>query len=139
MITVLVVDDQHLVRTGFRTVLDLEDGITVVGEADNGLTAVERTRLLDEYVYEALSAGASGFLVKHASADALVDAIHTVAQGDALLTPKLVQRLITRFGPANGPASASRPATRSLTEREREAVALVAQGFPTRTSPAAGS
>lgn len=171
MITVLVVDDQHLVRTGFRTVLDLEDDITVVGEADNGLTAVERTRLLrpdvvlmdirmpgmngleatrritgdaalsetkvlilttfelDEYVYEALSAGASGFLVKHASADALVAAIHTVAQGDALLTPKLVQRLITRFGPANGPASASRPATRSLTEREREAVALVAQGL----------
>ncbi len=88
---------------------------------------------LDEYVFEALSAGAGGFLLKHASADELVGAVRTVAAGDALLSPRNVQRLVAAFaagrtGPGSQRPTAAPPTVAALTDREREAVVLVAQG-----------
>ncbi|GAB07164.1 response regulator [Gordonia amarae] len=169
MIRVLVVDDQTLVRTGFRTVLDLEDDIDVIGEAADGDEALARTRALrpdvvvmdirmprtngieatrqitadpglagvkvlilttfemDEYVFDALDAGASGFLLKHASADELINAVRTIATGEALLSAHQVQRLVAAFASRNRAAGAG-PGVAALTDREREAVRLVAAG-----------
>ncbi|MGH2996192.1 MAG: response regulator, partial [Gaiellaceae bacterium] len=144
-IKVLIADDQALVRTGFRKILESEPDLEVVGEVGDGGEAVEaglllrpdvvlmdirmprldgleatrrlagKTRVLvlttfdlNEYVYEALRAGASGFLLKDAPADQLVTAIRVVAAGEALLAPSITKRLIEEF--ARRPRSAARPA-----------------------------
>ncbi|MBV8196383.1 MAG: response regulator transcription factor [Candidatus Dormibacteraeota bacterium] len=165
MIRVLVVDDQELVRLGLRHILEATDDIRVVGEAKDGLAAldaaerlrpdvvlmdirmprmdgVEATRLMDgprvvmlttfdhdEYVVEALRAGASGFVVKDAPADELLRAIRVVAGGDALLSPSVTRRMLARVISAMQPKPGARSAQiDELTEREREVLVLVAQG-----------
>jgi DNA-binding NarL/FixJ family response regulator len=169
-VRVLVADDQALVRAGFRKILEADPAIEVVGEAADGLEAVERGRSLDpdvvlmdirmpgldgiaatrqlanegrdgprvlvlttfgleEYVYEALRAGASGFLLKDVPPEQLLGAVHVVARGDALLDPAITRSVIEEF--------ASKPAVRreraakleELTPREREVFALVARGL----------
>jgi DNA-binding NarL/FixJ family response regulator len=170
VIRVLLVDDQVLVRAGFRALLDAQDDIEVVGEAGDGEAAVALTtslvpdvvlmdirmpgldglgatrrivadeRLgavrivilttfdLDEYVFEALQAGASGFLVKNTEPVELIHGVRVVARGDALLSPGVTRRLIGRFAErARQPASA--PELDALTEREREVMALAAEGL----------
>ncbi|MDA0635229.1 response regulator transcription factor [Nonomuraea sp. MCN248] len=164
MITVLLADDQPLVRAGLRALLDPEDDLTVVGEAADGAQAVReaarltpdvvlmdirmpgvdgleatrriasgRTRVvvvttfdLDEYVYEALRSGASGFLVKDAEPAEIRHAVRVAARGDALLSPGVTRRLIEEF--------AARPGLDDrrlapLTGREREVLARVARGL----------
>ncbi|MEU4420136.1 response regulator transcription factor [Actinoplanes sp. NPDC024001] len=171
MISVLLVDDQDLVRLGLRTLLSSEDGFTVTGEAADGLAAVERaaalrpdvvlmdvrmpgidgleatrrimarpdltgTRVIvlttferDEYVFEALRIGASGFLLKDTPPVTLLEAIRTVADGGALLSPSVTRTLIREFV-TNGPRRLSpHPRLGRLTEREREVVALAAEGL----------
>ena len=169
-ITVVVADDQALIRAGFQALLDRTDGIDVVGVAadgDEALAVVRRTRPdvvlmdvrmpgvdgleatraisadpalagvrvavlttyeIDEYVYAALRAGASGFLLKTITPDELRRAITVIAAGDALLAPSVTRRLITAFAatPGRDPAHADQLAR--LTEREREILALVARG-----------
>jgi DNA-binding NarL/FixJ family response regulator len=169
-IRVLLCDDQALVRSGFRMILDQRPGIEVVGEAEDGLQAIalagrrspdvilmdvrmpnldgiEATRRLvaagsparvlilttydlDEHVYEAIRAGASGFLLKDARPAQLVEAIEVVAAGDALLAPAVTRRLLERFAESGpiGPRERS-PALQSLTEREVEVLRLVARGM----------
>ena len=164
MITVLLADDQPLVRAGLRALLDTEDDLTVVGEAAGGAQAVhEAARLdpdvvlmdirmpgidgleatrrivtgrsrvvvvttfdLDEYVYEALRAGAGGFLVKDAEPAEIRHAVRVVARGDALLSPGVTRRLIEEFAARPG-LDDSRLAP--LTGREREVLARVARGL----------
>ncbi|MGH3020272.1 MAG: response regulator [Gaiellaceae bacterium] len=164
-IKVLIADDQALVRTGFRKILESEHDLEVVGEAGDGGEAVEaalllrpdvvlmdirmprldgleatrrlagKTRVLvlttfdvNEYVYEALRAGASGFLLKDAPADQLVTAIRVVAAGDALLAPSITRRLIEEF--ARRPPSIARPAElEALSPRELDVLRLVARGL----------
>lgn len=178
-IRVLVVDDQDLVRSGFKAILGTYDGIEIVGEARDGAQAVEeaqrlrpdvvlmdirmpeksgieacrditsnpllaKTRVLvlttfdiDEYVYEALGAGASGFLLKDADPDEIAAAIRVVADGDALIQPKVMRRLVETFVAARpragwGSASAAderQAALSTLTDREREILLLVARGL----------
>ncbi|MDQ1661984.1 MAG: hypothetical protein QOJ68_1964, partial [Blastococcus sp.] len=169
MIRVLVVDDQHLVRTGFRLILDGEPDLEVVGDAADGHAAVSRCRELrpdvvlmdvrmpgldgiaatrevvslpdpprvlilttfdmDEYVYAALDAGASGFLLKDVKAAALADAVRTVHAGDALLAPSVTRRLIAEHA-RRAPVPLS-PAGElaTLTEREREVLTMMARGL----------
>ena len=166
-IRVLVVDDQSMVRAGFRMLLAGEPGIEVVAEAANGLEAVEKAarfaptvvlmdirmpeldgleatrRLLaadpaarvlilttfdlDEYVYEALRAGASGFVLKDDPPEQLIAAIRTVAGGEALLSPAITKRVIREFTRISHPAPP--PALTELTERELEVFRLVARGL----------
>jgi DNA-binding NarL/FixJ family response regulator len=173
VITVLLADDQALVRAGFRALLDAESDIEVVGEAADGLDAVrlaqqtrpdvvlmdirmpgvdglEATRRiaadaalaatrvvilttfeLDEYVFEALRTGASGFLVKDTEPVDLIRGVRAVAAGDALLSPSVTRRVIGEFA---GAGRAGRTATpprglEQLTEREREVMVLVAAGL----------
>jgi DNA-binding NarL/FixJ family response regulator len=166
-ISVLVADDQSMVRAGFRMLLGGEDDIDVVAEARNGSEAVEKaarfqpkivlmdirmpeldgleatrrilaadpdarililtTFDLDEYIYEALSAGASGFVLKDDPPEQLIAAIRTVAAGDALLSPAVTKRVINRFARTQ---RAERPeGLDELTEREREILLLVASGL----------
>jgi DNA-binding NarL/FixJ family response regulator len=167
VINVLLCDDQALVRSGFRMILEARDDFDVVGEAGNGreavelaavtspdvilmdvrmpeLDGVEATRLileggsrarvlilttfdLDEYVVRAIRAGASGFLLKDAPPQQLVDAVRVVAAGEALLAPTVTRRLLDRF--AEGLAPPSTVSLDALTEREREILTLVAQGL----------
>ena len=169
MISVLIVDDQELVREGLRMLLDAEPDLSVVGEAGNGSQALAQARRLDpdvilmdvrmpevdgveatarlvrgggrarilmlttfnldEYVYRAMKAGASGFLLKDATREQLAGAVRTVAAGESLLAPAITRRLIDDFcrGPAPGAATAS--AVGPLSERELEVVRLVAQGL----------
>lgn len=168
LIRVVLVDDQELVRTGFRMILDAEPDIEVVGEAGDGEAAlaavaetrpdvvlmdvrmprmdgIESTRLLggmespprvlilttfdiDDYVYESLRAGASGFLLKDTPADDLVAGVRVVAAGDALLAPSVTRRLIEEF--ANRPNRIVEPkALDTLTDREREVLTLMASGM----------
>jgi DNA-binding NarL/FixJ family response regulator len=171
MIRVVLADDQALVRAGFRMLLDSEDGIEVIGEADDGAAAVElaqrdqpdvilmdvrmpnmdglealrqivddpdlasvkvlvlTTFELDEYVFEALRAGASGFLVKHTQPADLVRAVREVAAGEALLSPSVTRRLIGEFASRPRPPDTSPPSMNVLTDREREVVGLVARGL----------
>ncbi|CAM5539074.1 response regulator [Streptomyces avidinii] len=84
---------------------------------------------LDEYVYEALRAGASGFLLKDASADQLAEAVRVVAAGEALLSPNITKRLITEFSRLGAPRAPSRARIQALTERETEVLSLIAQGL----------
>jgi len=169
-VTVLIADDQSLVRSGFRMVLQAHDDIEVVGEAANGEQAIDGARRLrpdvvlmdirmpeldgiaatrkitagdadhparililttfdlDEYVYDALAAGASGFLLKDVPAQQLVEAIRVVARGDALLAPPVTKRLIEDFSRAR-PARADVPGLDELTPREREVFGLIARGL----------
>ena len=171
MISVLLVDDQDLVRMGLRTLFDHEDGFTVLAEAGDGLAAVraaathrpdvvlmdirmpgidglEATRRIaadpdlaatriivlttferDEYVFEALRAGASGFLLKNTRPAALLDAVRTVAEGGALLAPSVTRTLIEEFTHVAPRDLKPHPQLEALTVREREIVALVAQGL----------
>ncbi|MFD6939505.1 response regulator [Streptomyces goshikiensis] len=165
----VIVDDQALVRTGFRMIL-LSDGIEVVGEATTGgeaVAVVRRTRpdvvLMDirmpemdgieatrriladgsthtrviilttydvnEYVYEALSAGASGFLLKDVSPDHLVAAIRLVRANDALLAPRITRRLIERFAPRAEVKPMLHGGLTELTTRELEVLRLLATGL----------
>jgi DNA-binding NarL/FixJ family response regulator len=167
-VRVLLCDDQELVRTGFRLILDLVDDLTVVGEAADGaeclrmvarhtpdvvlmdvrmprMDGIEATRRLvaarsparvlmlttfdlDEYVYDAMRAGASGFLLKDAPREQLVAAVRMVARGDAVLAPGLTRRLVERFVAAP-PASAGVPAAlEGLSERELDVFARLARG-----------
>ncbi|WP_328972469.1 response regulator transcription factor [Streptomyces sp. NBC_00239] len=170
MIRVLLVDDQPLIRSGFRALLDLEDDIEVVAEASNGrdgldlarehlpdialidiqmpvLDGIETTRRiaadpalagmhvviltnygLDEYVFNALRAGAAGFLVKDIVPEDFLHAVRVAARGDALLAPSITRKLINRYV-TQPPPTATGTALEELTSREREAVVLVAQGL----------
>ncbi len=166
-VRVLLADDQALVRSGFRMILDAEPGIEVVGEAADGAEAVvlaarerpdvilmdvrmpgvdgiEATRRIvaghsaarvlilttydvDELVFGALRAGASGFLLKDVRPQELIDAIAVVARGDALLAPTVTRRLLDRFADAlPDPEARQLPDIDELTEREREVLRLVA-------------
>ncbi|MGW6362564.1 response regulator [Streptomyces sp. NPDC055092] len=169
MIRVLLVDDQPLIRSGFRALLDLEDDIDVVAEAADGeeglalirehlpdvalidiqmpvMDGIETTRLIaadpalvgvhvvmltnygmDEYVFDALRAGAAGFLVKDIVPEDLLHAVRVAARGDALLAPSITRKLIHRY--LAQPLPTTRAALEELTGREREAVALAAQGL----------
>lgn len=164
MIHVALADDQALVRTGFRLILDSEEGIEVVGEADDGLAAVELVRStrpdvilmdvrmpvmdgleatrqiagatrvlvlttfdLDEVVFEAIRAGASGFLLKTSPADELIRAVRVVAAGEALLSPSITRRLIEEF--ARQPAAADPQGLDELTTRELDVLRLLARGL----------
>jgi DNA-binding NarL/FixJ family response regulator len=164
-LSVLIVDDQALVRAGFRMILDAEEDIDVAGEAADGADAVaealrlrpdvvlmdvrmpqvdgiEATRRLDtkvvmlttfdmdEYVYDALRAGASGFLLKDVPPEQLVAGIRAVAQGDALLAPSITRRVIEEF--VRRPPQSVRtvpPELAELTARELEVLKLVARGL----------
>ena len=169
-VRVLVVDDQELVRSGFRSLLESDPQVHVVGEAGDGVEAVEQaTRLrpdvvlmdvrmprrdgieatgrllravpdgvapprvlmlttfdVEEYVVDALRAGASGFLLKDATRDELLHAVHVVAAGDALLAPSATRRLIDRV--IEQPRASPGPEYEQLTERERQVLAMLATG-----------
>ena len=167
IIRVLIADDEELVRTGLRLILEAEHDIEVVGEAANGRLAVEAvaacrpdvvlldvrmpeldgvqatrhirasgastqvvivtTFELDQYVYDALHAGASGFLLKDAPAHQLLAAVRAAAAGDAVLAPSVTRRLIAEFA-RRGPRTAP-TVFEALTEREREVLQLLARGM----------
>jgi DNA-binding NarL/FixJ family response regulator len=170
-VRVLLVDDQALIRAGFRMILDAEEDIEVVGECADGAQAVSSTRRLkphvvlmdirmpemdgieatrrivgddgderarvlmlttfdlDEYVYDALRAGASGFLLKDAPADQLVEGIRIVAQGDALLAPSVTRRLIHEFSRSAPPKRETPKSLHELTPRELDVFRLIARGM----------
>jgi DNA-binding NarL/FixJ family response regulator len=170
VIRVLLVDDQAMVRAGFRMIIESEPDFTVVGEAGDGreaielvprcrpdvilmdvrmphLDGIEATRAitaaadaprvlmlttfdLDDYVYAALRAGASGFMLKDAPAEQLVDALRVIARGDAMLAPSITRLLIEEVNRRRPTlASASMPGIDDLTERELEVMRLVAKGL----------
>jgi DNA-binding NarL/FixJ family response regulator len=170
-VRVLLADDQALVRAGFKVLLDVEDDITVVGEAADGAEAVtlaratrpevvlmdirmpvldglgatrqiaatrglEGVRVLilttydtDAYVFEALQAGASGFLLKDSGPAELLHAIRVVAAGEALLAPRITRRLIAQFTATRAAHQVSEDRLAELTQREREVLALVGRGL----------
>jgi DNA-binding NarL/FixJ family response regulator len=170
-VSVLIADDQALVRAGFRSILEAQPGIKVVGEAADGRDAValarhrqpdvvlmdiqmpdldglEATRRiledidadhpiavlmlttfdLNEYVYEALRAGASGFLLKDVMPEDLIAAVRVVAAGDGLIAPTITKRLIEQFA-RTAPPSEPPPGLAELTPRELEVLTLVARGL----------
>lgn len=175
--TVVIVDDQPLVRSGYNAILSVYDDIEVVGEASNGIEAIEQvqklhpsivlmdirmtkmngieatkrivsdpncagTRVLvmttfdlDEYVYEALKAGAGGFLLKDAEPEDIANAIRTVSEGTALIQPSVMRRLVNKFvkqEPGEKPAKHVKKGQEladPLTARESEILDLVAQGL----------
>jgi DNA-binding NarL/FixJ family response regulator len=171
MIRVLLADDQDLIRLGLRVLLDSEDDLQVVGDAADGLRAVELARQLcpdvvlmdvrmpgidgieatrrivadqnlaatkvivlttfeiDEYVFDALRVGASGFLIKDTKPVELLRAVRLVADGDALLSPSVTRRVVREFANRSGRAVKPHPQLATLTDREREIVVLVAEGL----------
>jgi DNA-binding NarL/FixJ family response regulator len=170
-VRVLLADDQTLVRSGFRVLLERADGIDVVGEASSGAEAVELARSArpdvvlmdirmpgvdgleatrrivtdprlsgvrviilttfdqDEYVFQALHAGASGFLLKDVDPDDLRDAVRVVAKGEALLSPSVTRRLIAEYVSQPARRRHSPAELSELTDREREVLAHVAAGL----------
>jgi DNA-binding NarL/FixJ family response regulator len=168
-IRILLCDDQALVRGGFRMIIEARPDLKVVGEAEDGLQAVDRAQQLkpdvilmdvrmpnldgveatrrivadgssarilvlttydlDEYVYEAIRAGASGFLLKDVQPTQLVEAIRVVAAGDALLAPSVTRRLLDRFAHALPDKRPAPTALTGLTEREVEVLRLLASGL----------
>ncbi len=172
-ITVVLADDEQMVRSGLRLILETEPDIQVVGEADNGREAVDLARRLDpavvlmdvqmpvmngieatreivalgreessrvlilttfdldEYVYEGLRAGASGFMLKRTPAEDLVQGIRVIAAGDGLIAPSVTRRLIETFRQRAPEAEAARDPREldDLTDREREVLVLVARGL----------
>jgi DNA-binding NarL/FixJ family response regulator len=168
VIRVVVADDQALVRGGFRLILDAQPDIDVVGEAADGVEALERARALrpdvvlmdirmpaldgleatrrlladtdpprvlmlttfdlDEYVYDALRAGASGFLLKDVRPEQLADAVRVVAAGDTLLAPTITRRLVEQYLRRPRPGAGIATALNSLTDRELDVLRLVARG-----------
>jgi DNA-binding NarL/FixJ family response regulator len=169
VISVVLADDQELVREGLRMMLEAESDISVVGEVGNGKDAVttarrcdpdvllmdirmpeldgidatrrlvqagSRTRVLilttfdlDEYVYQALKAGASGFLLKDATREQLAAAVRTIAAGDALLAPAVTRRLIEDFCAGPSPATDAPEAAGDLSKRELDVLRLLARGM----------
>jgi len=170
-ISVLIADDQELVRAGFRAILETQPGISVCGEAADGRAAIQLARMrhpdvvlmdiqmpdvdgleatrrlldeqhpdhpvavlmlttfdLDAYVYDALRAGASGFLLKDTPPEDLVAALRVVARGDALIAPAITKRLIEQFA-RSAPASEPPAGLAELTPREAEVLVLVASGL----------
>jgi DNA-binding NarL/FixJ family response regulator len=170
-IRILIADDQSLVRTGFRMILDAEPDLNVVGEAIDGREAVDKAKAakpdvilmdirmpeldgieatrrivaesgddapkvlmlttfdLNEYVYEALRAGASGFLLKDVPAEQLADGVRVVAAGEALLAPSVTRRLLSEFAQVRPRDAAPPPAFEELTPRELEVFRLIARGL----------
>lgn len=172
-VSVLIVDDQAMVRAGFAAILDAQPDLTVVGQAADGaegvalsqrlrpdvvlmdvrmpeLNGLEATRLLmspphrvdhvprvvilttfdiDEYVHDALAAGASGFLLKDAAPAELINAVRVVAAGDALLAPSVTKRLLQRFAEQRPTNDEHALRLADLTEREREILVLIGQGL----------
>ncbi|MFJ4222310.1 response regulator [Curtobacterium luteum] len=176
-LTIVLADDQELVRAGFRVILESEPGLRVVGEAADGAQAVDAVVRLrpdvvcldvqmpgvdgleaarriaahddppavlvlttfdhDDALFQALEAGASGFLLKNASPERLIEAVRTVAAGDALLAPDVTRRVISRATATPAPGSSAGPAASAsaavtgagLTERETEVLRLLARGL----------
>ena len=168
-ISVLIVDDQDLIRGGLRMLLEAEPDITVAGEAGTGHEAIACVRRhdpdvvlmdvrmpdmdgieatahlvhagsrakilmlttfdLDKYVYGAMRAGASGFLLKDATRSQLITAVRTVSAGDALLAPSITRRLIEDFCKQPGPDGAAAETAKQLSQRETEVMRLVAKGL----------
>lgn len=167
----LLVDDQELVRAGFRIILESEPSIVIVGEGRTGYDAIARAAELcpdvicmdvqmpgldglaatreivkdprlcssvlilttfdrDDYLFDALSAGASGFLLKNASPEELIEAVQVIARGDAMLAPDVTRRVIEHFaaGQMNS-VTAEHPGIAELTDREREVLAHLARGW----------
>jgi DNA-binding NarL/FixJ family response regulator len=169
MTTVVIADDQAVVRGGLRMILEAQPDLEVLGEATDGLEALDLIRELapdvvlmdirmpeldgieatrrvaltgaptrvlvlttygmDEYVYDALKAGAAGFLVKTESPDRLVEAVRVVARGEALLAPDITRRLVDRFVSGVRPGVAAPPELAELTARELEVLKLIARGL----------
>ncbi|MDL4815928.1 response regulator [Actinomadura opuntiae] len=123
---VVLMDVRMPVMDGLEATRRLLDG---AGEGDRPKVLMLTTFDLDDYVYEALRAGASGFLLKDASAAELADAVRIVAAGDALLSPSITRRLIAEFSRLGGPRAPSRRRLQDLTERETEVLGLVARGL----------
>jgi len=168
-IRILIVDDQALVRAGFRMILDAQPDLEVVGEAADGSTAIDAVRTLrpdvvlmdirmpgvdgieatrrlseagatskivilttydlDEYVFDALAAGASGFLLKHVPPEELVRGVRVAASGEALLAPSITKRLIEEFAKHRAPVRAGATDLNTLTDREQEVIRLLARGL----------
>jgi len=172
VIRALIVDDQSMIRIGIRAILESQDDITVVGEAENGHLGVQRCRALrpdvvlmdvrmpvldglaatrkllapdraeehtprilmlttfdlDDYIYAALQAGASGFILKDNEPEDLLRAVRVVAGGDALLAPSITRRLIENFVETQPRRLAGATALNGLTDREREVLRLMALG-----------
>jgi len=177
MTTVLIVDDQAMLRAGFAAILQAQDGIEVIGQAADGVEGVDEARRIrpdvvlmdvrmpnldgieatrriiaaaerdgrnppavlvlttfdaDEYVHEALQAGASGFLLKDALPEELVQAVRVVAAGDALLAPRITRRLLERFAESRPRSNSAELRLKGLTEQEHEILVLIGRGLSNR-------